>query len=57
MAAREADALRRALAEASPQATPNLNVSLNNLAHAEVGEQDEEGVGGCHRGRWVSWAG
>ena len=44
MAAREAVRLRRALAEASPQAyTPNLALSLTNLANilSEVGERNE----------------
>ena len=44
MAAREAVRLRRALAEASPQAyTPRLAASLNNLANylSEVGERNE----------------
>ena len=44
VAVREAVRLRRALAEASPQAyTPNLAMSLNNLANilSEVGKQDE----------------
>ena len=44
VAAREAEKLYRALAEASPQAyTPRLAMSLNNLANilSKVGEQDE----------------
>ena len=43
-AAREAVRLRRALAEASPQAyTPDLAMSLNNLANclSGVGERNE----------------